>query len=331
MSYLSDFKEFDGGYVTFGGGAKGGKITGKGTLKTGKLDFEDVYFVKELQFNLFSVSQMCDKKNSVLFTDTGCFVLSPDFKLADESQVLLKVPRKNNMYNVDMKNIVPKEYLTCLVAKATLDESILWHRRLESGASLAVGKSIKDFCVGTYWNSDGPKWLLDIECSSIINELCVVVQGTNSNDLVGRVQKGNPSIKRSKLDRSYAERLLQLQVTLVWPWSPKLGLWFLWCHPFDLEAYSDSDYAGASLDKKSTIGGTDIAKITRKRSKPGKLEHGNEKSAQKPEVSSKRSTRTRVLLLGMPLLSILVAYTRQIYGLDHLQNELDALIWTAMI
>ncbi|GKG12549.1 hypothetical protein Tco_0346786, partial [Tanacetum coccineum] len=85
MSYLSDIKEFDGGYVTFGGGAKGEKITGKGTLKTGELDFEDVYFVKELQFNLFSISQTCDKKNSVLFTDTGCFVLSPDFKLADEN------------------------------------------------------------------------------------------------------------------------------------------------------------------------------------------------------------------------------------------------------
>ncbi|GJT45724.1 ribonuclease H-like domain-containing protein [Tanacetum coccineum] len=125
MSYLLDFKEFDGGYVTFGGGAKGGRITGKGTIKTGKLDFEDVYFVKELQFNLFSVSQMCDKKNNVLFTDTRYFVLSPDFKLADESQVLLKVPRKNNMYSVDIKNIVPKESLTCLVAKATLDESML--------------------------------------------------------------------------------------------------------------------------------------------------------------------------------------------------------------
>ncbi|GKE59232.1 hypothetical protein Tco_1498417, partial [Tanacetum coccineum] len=86
MSYLSDFKEFNGGYVTFGGrGAKGGKIIGKGTLKTSKLDFKDVYFVKELLFNLFSVSQMCDKKNNVLFTNTGCFVLSPDFKLADES------------------------------------------------------------------------------------------------------------------------------------------------------------------------------------------------------------------------------------------------------
>ncbi|GKB25096.1 hypothetical protein Tco_0864497 [Tanacetum coccineum] len=119
MSYLLDFKEFDGGYVTFGGGAKGGKITGKGTLKTGKLNFEDVYFVKELQFNLFSVLQMCYKKNNVLFIDTGCFVLSRDFKLADES------PRKNNMYSVDMKNIVLKECLTCLVAKATLDESML--------------------------------------------------------------------------------------------------------------------------------------------------------------------------------------------------------------
>ncbi|GJX73017.1 hypothetical protein Tco_0311612 [Tanacetum coccineum] len=70
---------------------------------------------------------MCDKKNNVLFTDTGCFVLSPNFKLDDESQVLLKVPRKNNMYIVDMKNIVPKESLTCLVAKVTLDESMLWH------------------------------------------------------------------------------------------------------------------------------------------------------------------------------------------------------------
>ncbi|GKB05131.1 hypothetical protein Tco_0833326 [Tanacetum coccineum] len=105
MSYLSDFKEFDKGYVTFGGGAGGGRITGKGTLKIGKLDFKDVYFVMELQFNIFSVSQMCDKKNNVLFTDTACFILSPDFKLLDESQVLLKVPRKNNIYSVDMRNI----------------------------------------------------------------------------------------------------------------------------------------------------------------------------------------------------------------------------------
>ncbi|GJV54719.1 putative ribonuclease H-like domain-containing protein [Tanacetum coccineum] len=73
---------------------------------------------------------MCDKKNSVLFNDTECIVLSPNFKLTDESHVLLKVPRKNNMYSVDLKNIVSKGGLTCLFAKATSDESKLWHRRL---------------------------------------------------------------------------------------------------------------------------------------------------------------------------------------------------------
>ncbi|GJW94912.1 putative ribonuclease H-like domain-containing protein [Tanacetum coccineum] len=91
---------------------------------------EDLLPLEELKFNLFSVSQMCDKKNIVLFTDTECVVLSPDFKLADESHVLLKVPRKDNMYSVDLKNVVPQGGLTCLFAKATPDESNLWHMRL---------------------------------------------------------------------------------------------------------------------------------------------------------------------------------------------------------
>ncbi|GJT96848.1 hypothetical protein Tco_1092366 [Tanacetum coccineum] len=97
----------------------------KRTLKTDSLDFEDVYFVNELKFNLFSVSQMCNKKNYVLFTDTECLVLSPNFKLPAESQILHKIPKKDNKYSFDMKNIVPKEILTCLVAKATSDESML--------------------------------------------------------------------------------------------------------------------------------------------------------------------------------------------------------------
>nr|GEU29544.1 uncharacterized mitochondrial protein AtMg00810-like [Tanacetum cinerariifolium] len=73
MSYLTDYKEIDRGYATFGGNPKGEKIT---------------------------------------------------------SKVLLRVPRKNNMYSVDLKNIVPKEGLTCLFSKSTSDESKLWHRRL---------------------------------------------------------------------------------------------------------------------------------------------------------------------------------------------------------
>nr|GEX12628.1 ribonuclease H-like domain-containing protein [Tanacetum cinerariifolium] len=141
---LFDFEEINGGYVAFGGNPKGGKISGKGKIKTGKLDFNDVYFVKELKFNLFSVSQMCDKKNSVLFTDTECLVFSPDFKLPDESQVLLRVSRENNMYNVNLKNIVPSGDLTFLFAKATIDESNLWHRRLGVINFKTINKLVKD-------------------------------------------------------------------------------------------------------------------------------------------------------------------------------------------
>ncbi|GJS93372.1 ribonuclease H-like domain-containing protein [Tanacetum coccineum] len=144
IAYLSDFKEFDRGYVTFGGGAHGGRISGKGTFKTDSLDFEDVYSVNELKFNIFSVSQMCDKKNYVLFTDTEYLVLSPNFKLPDENQILLKIPRKDNMYSFDMKNIVPKESLTCLVAKAILDESMLWHRRLSHINFKNINKLVND-------------------------------------------------------------------------------------------------------------------------------------------------------------------------------------------
>ncbi|GKE31831.1 hypothetical protein Tco_1451153, partial [Tanacetum coccineum] len=121
-AYLAEYQDFNGGPVAFGGSK--GYITGKGKIKTGKLDFEDVCFVKELQhFNLFSVSQMCDKKNKVLFTDSECLVLSPEFKLPDENQVLLRIPRQNNMYSFNLENIVPSGGLACLIANATIDES----------------------------------------------------------------------------------------------------------------------------------------------------------------------------------------------------------------
>ncbi|GJT01088.1 putative ribonuclease H-like domain-containing protein [Tanacetum coccineum] len=141
--FLTDYQDIDGGFVAFGGSARGGKITGKGKIRTDKLDFEDVFFVKELKFNLFSVSQMCDKKNSVLFTETECLVLSPDFKLLDASQVLLRVPRQSNMYSFDLKNVVPSGDLTCLFAKATIDESKLWHRRLGHVNFKTMNKLVK--------------------------------------------------------------------------------------------------------------------------------------------------------------------------------------------
>ncbi|GJW64511.1 hypothetical protein Tco_0116395, partial [Tanacetum coccineum] len=83
ITHLLDFKDIDEGYVTFGG------------------EHMEAEFLVQ---------------NYVLFTDSECLVLSPNFKLPDENQILLKIPRQDNMYSLDMKNIVPKDSLTCLVA-----------------------------------------------------------------------------------------------------------------------------------------------------------------------------------------------------------------------
>ncbi|GKE33655.1 putative ribonuclease H-like domain-containing protein [Tanacetum coccineum] len=126
---LEDFEEFNGGSVTFGGSK--GYISGKGKIRVGNLDFDSVSFVKELgHFNLFSISQICDKQHKVLFTETECLVVSSDFKMPDENQILLKVPRHHNMYSFDMKTPTPAKGFACLIAKATSDESKLWHGRL---------------------------------------------------------------------------------------------------------------------------------------------------------------------------------------------------------
>ncbi|GKD91891.1 ribonuclease H-like domain-containing protein, partial [Tanacetum coccineum] len=90
---------------------------------------------------------MCDKKNSVLFTETECLILSPSFKLLDESQVVLTAPRKDDVYRLDLKNIVPSGGITCLYANATTDESKLWHRRLGHVNFKIINKLVKGHLV----------------------------------------------------------------------------------------------------------------------------------------------------------------------------------------
>ena len=93
-----------GGNVTFGGGD--GRITGKGTIRTPLLDFENVYYGKELKhFNLFSVSQIYDTKNKVFFSEDECLVLSKDFKLLEDITILLRVPRNCNLYTFNLNDV----------------------------------------------------------------------------------------------------------------------------------------------------------------------------------------------------------------------------------
>ncbi|GKD06752.1 hypothetical protein Tco_1181726, partial [Tanacetum coccineum] len=84
-AYLTDYEDLNEDFMAFRSDPKG----------------------DELKFNLFFVLQMCDKKNSVIFTESECLILSPSFKLLDESQVVLRAPRKDGLYCLDLKNIVP--------------------------------------------------------------------------------------------------------------------------------------------------------------------------------------------------------------------------------
>ncbi|GJR06622.1 putative ribonuclease H-like domain-containing protein [Tanacetum coccineum] len=102
--YLTEYEDYDDGFVSFGDGK--GRISGKGKIKTGTLDFNN---------------------------------------LLDESQVLLRVSRKDNIYSVDLKSGVPIKGLTCLFAKATIDESNLWHRRCDNGTEFK-NSVMNQFC-----------------------------------------------------------------------------------------------------------------------------------------------------------------------------------------
>ncbi|GJR73579.1 hypothetical protein Tco_0085944 [Tanacetum coccineum] len=79
-------------------------------------------------FVTFGGRQRLHILHKVLFTETECLVVSSDFKMPDENQILLKVPRHHNMYSFDMKTPTPAKGFACLIAKATSDESKLWHR-----------------------------------------------------------------------------------------------------------------------------------------------------------------------------------------------------------
>ncbi|GJX51004.1 ribonuclease H-like domain-containing protein [Tanacetum coccineum] len=192
-SFLIDYQEIDGGFIVFGGRSKGGKITGKGKIRTEKLDFEEVYFVKELKFNLFSISQMCDKKNSVLFTETECLVLSLDFKLLDESQVLLKVPRKNSMYSFDLKNVVPSgDHLGKFDGKA--DEGFLVGYSVNSKAfrvfntrTKKVEENLHIKFLENKSNVAGsdPEWLFDIDSLTKSMNYEPVTAGNQTNGNAG--------------------------------------------------------------------------------------------------------------------------------------------------
>ncbi|GJR43758.1 ribonuclease H-like domain-containing protein [Tanacetum coccineum] len=66
-----------------------------------------------------------------------------EFKIVDENLVLLRAPRKNDVYSLNLKSIIPSGGVTCLVARASEDEAILWHRRLGHVNFKNINKLVK--------------------------------------------------------------------------------------------------------------------------------------------------------------------------------------------
>nr|GEX35112.1 hypothetical protein [Tanacetum cinerariifolium] len=169
MSYLFDFKEINGRYVAFGRNPKGVKITRKGKIRTGKLDFDDVYFVKELKFNLFSVSQMCDKKNNVLFIDTECIVLSSDFKLPDENHHPRPLRWKADVGFLVGYSISSKAFRVFNSRTIIVQETL--HINFLENQPYVVGS--------------GPTWLFDIDTLSKSINYQPVLTGNQPNSSAG--------------------------------------------------------------------------------------------------------------------------------------------------
>ncbi|KAJ0922037.1 putative GAG-pre-integrase domain-containing protein [Helianthus annuus] len=99
-------------------------------ISNGVVSFDKINYVHQIDQNLLSVSHICDKKFTVHFDDTGCYVLIPGFKIPKE-WIMWTAPRINDLYILDMSQAITSSVqVTCFVSKATEKESISWHRRM---------------------------------------------------------------------------------------------------------------------------------------------------------------------------------------------------------
>ncbi|GJW20535.1 hypothetical protein Tco_0031157 [Tanacetum coccineum] len=260
-AYLSNYEDYNEGFVAFGSDPKG----------------------DELKFNLFSISQMCDKKNSVLFSETVCLILSPSFKLFYESQVILRAPRKDDVYSLNLKNIVLSGDITCLYANATADESKLWHMRLDDeGNNDNEGITGYGYCLLVVSSS---------RSSAVLGQMTYLVASSTLDSARTYMMQGAPftqgtissiPIGGSISPEGFLLPVLLLVVIIVTvvivivilkvivddglqvkqkkdgivpldrTSSTQIGPLYPKGSPPTLEAFSDSDYAGASFGQKST-------------------------------------------------------------------------------
>ncbi|GJU54545.1 integrase, catalytic region, zinc finger, CCHC-type containing protein [Tanacetum coccineum] len=119
---LENFIEKFMGTVRFGNNHFAA-ITCYGDYVQGNITICHVYYVEGLGYNLFSVGQFCDGDLEVAFRSKTCYVQNL------EGDDLLTRARESNLYTISI-SVMAASSPVCLMFKATLTKSWLWHRRL---------------------------------------------------------------------------------------------------------------------------------------------------------------------------------------------------------
>ncbi|GJY08630.1 hypothetical protein Tco_0375684 [Tanacetum coccineum] len=182
---------------------------------------------------------MCDKKNSVLFTKTECLVLSPDFKLLDASQVLLRV-QLVLLGSVSTKVSIASTKLPCYYPEYPEPLGILMGRlrRVFSGGTMVNSQSFQ-----TYFNSQtrkverdlhvnflenkpnvagqGPNWIFDIDSlTNSMNYQPVTIRNQTNKNAGPQEANGNTGLKQSVDVGQSEEKNVSTQQYVVFPlWS----------------------------------------------------------------------------------------------------------------
>nr|GEV91584.1 putative ribonuclease H-like domain-containing protein [Tanacetum cinerariifolium] len=71
-------------------------------------------------------------------------VLTKEFQKPDESQVVLRIPSRHDLYTFNLSDIQPEQHINCLLAKASLEESTKWHRRMAHVNFKTINKLAKN-------------------------------------------------------------------------------------------------------------------------------------------------------------------------------------------
>ncbi|GJW03050.1 retrovirus-related pol polyprotein from transposon TNT 1-94 [Tanacetum coccineum] len=133
---LTNFVEKFLGTVRFGNNDFA-VIAGYGDVVIGSMTIKQVYHVKGLGHNLFSVVQFCNKGLEVAFRKSTCFVRN------EEGVDLLTGDRSSNLYTIVLNEIASTSS-ACLLEKTSSSQSWLWHQRLSHLNFATINNLVKN-------------------------------------------------------------------------------------------------------------------------------------------------------------------------------------------